>query len=152
MTEKVYMKADMSQATKQNPPKGNNVPQSNFMSRGVNLSTVLGWCGSDPIVRSVKDVKIANFSLATNESWVDKEGNKKEHVEWHNIVTFGRVAELAEANIKKGSEVYVQGKKVTSKWTDRTGKDRLSVELHAHLLHICSKLAKKDGEKEDLPF
>ena len=96
------------------------------MARGVNKVILVGNLGQKPEIRYTQtDSAVANLSLATSESWKDKEtGEQREKTEWHRIVYFGKLAEIAEQYLDKGSKVYVEGKLQTRKWQDKeTGAD-----------------------------
>ncbi len=96
----------------------------------VNKVILVGTLGRDPEVRHTGDgTAIANFSIATNESWKDKSGQKQERTEWHNIVTYRKLAEIAEQYLKKGSSVFVEGSLATRKWTDKNGVERYTTEI-----------------------
>lgn len=99
--------------------------------RGVNKAIIMGNLGRDPEVRHTQSgTVIANLSVATTESWNDKQtGNKVEKVEWHRVVLFGKLAEVAAQYLKKGSGVYIEGKIQTSKYTDKQGVERYSTEI-----------------------
>ena len=102
------------------------------MSRGVNKVILVGNLGQKPEIRYTQtDSAVANLSLATSESWKDKEtGEQREKTEWHKIVYFGKLAEIAEQYLDKGSKVYVEGKLQTRKWQDKeTGADRYTTEV-----------------------
>jgi single-strand DNA-binding protein len=101
------------------------------MAKGVNKVILIGNLGNDPDVRyTAAGATVANVSLATSESWKDKETNEtKEKTEWHRVVFFGRVAEIVGEYLKKGSKVYVEGKLQTRKWEDKDGKDRYTTEV-----------------------
>ena len=102
------------------------------MSRGVNKVILVGNLGQKPEIRYTQtDSAVANLSLATSESWKDKEtGEQREKTEWHRIVYFGKLAEIAEQYLDKGSKVYVEGKLQTRKWQDKeTGADRYTTEI-----------------------
>ncbi len=98
----------------------------------LNRVQLIGSCGKDPEIRSTQDGnKIVNLSLATSESWTDKQsGERKERTEWHRVVIFNdRLADVAERFIKKGSRIYVEGQIQTRKWQDQSGQDRYSTEV-----------------------
>ena len=102
------------------------------MARGVNKVILVGNLGQKPEIRYTQtDSAVANISLATSESWKDKEtGEQREKTEWHRIVYFGKLAEIAEQYLDKGSKVYVEGKLQTRKWQDKeTGADRYTTEI-----------------------
>ncbi len=102
-------------------------------SRGVNKVILVGNLGRDPEVRYMPNGNaVANFTVATSESWKDQQGQMQERTEWHNIVMYRRLAEIAGEYLKKGSKVYIEGKLQTSKWQDQqTGQDRYKTEINA---------------------
>jgi single-strand DNA-binding protein len=101
------------------------------MSRGVNKVILVGNLGQKPEIRYTKDSKpIASFSIATSESWKDKTtGDMVEKTEWHNVTFFGRIAEVAEQYLDKGSKVFVEGKLQTDKWEDENGNKRSATKI-----------------------
>lgn len=101
------------------------------MSKGVNKVILVGNLGNEPDVKATQSGNcITNISVATSESWTDKQsGEKKEKTEWHRVVFFNRLAEIARDYLKKGSKVYVEGKLQTRKWQDQQGNDRYSTEI-----------------------
>jgi len=103
------------------------------MSKGVNKVIVVGNLGAAPESRTMPSGGTAtNFSVATSESWKDKQtGQKQERTEWHKIVTFGRLAEICAEYLAKGSKVYVEGSLRTRKWQDKAGKDNYTTEIVA---------------------
>lgn len=100
-------------------------------SRGVNKVILVGNLGKDPEVRYTPDGKaIANLTLATSESWKDRNtGQQQEKTEWHRVVIFGKLAEIAGEYLRKGSQVYFEGKLQTRKWTDQSGNDKYTTEV-----------------------
>lgn len=98
---------------------------------GVNKAILVGNLGKDPEIRRTQDGRaIANFSVATSESWRDKNtGERREKTEWHRVVIFGPLAEIAEKYLQKGSKVYIEGSIKTRKWQDQSGQDRYSTEV-----------------------
>lgn len=118
------------------------------MARGVNRVTIIGNLGQDPEARYLPSGKaVTNLSVATSESWKDKEsGDLQERTEWHRIVLFDRLAEIAAEYLKKGSKVYVEGKLATRKWKDKEGVDRYSTEIVARELQM---LDSRRGDSED---
>ena len=100
-------------------------------TRGVNKVIIVGNLGQDPDVRYMPSGgAVANITVATSESWNDKStGEKKEQTEWHRIVLFGKLAEIAGEYLKKGSQVYIEGKLQTRKWTDKDGVERYTTEV-----------------------
>ena len=103
--------------------------------RGINQATIVGTLGGDPEVKYLPDGKcVTSFSMATNEQWKDKQtGEKRESVEWHKIVSFGKVAEILGQHCLKGSKLYIQGKIKTRKWFDEANAiDRYTTEIHVN--------------------
>jgi single-strand DNA-binding protein len=103
------------------------------MARGVNKVILIGNLGQDPETKSLPSGSaVANITLATTEGWKDKQtGEKKEATEWHKVVFFDRLAEIAGQYLKKGSKVYVEGSLRTRKWQDKNGNDRYTTEIRA---------------------
>ncbi len=103
------------------------------MARGVNKVILIGNLGKDPEVRYMPSGgAVANVTVATSESWKDKQsGENQERTEWHNVVFFNRLAEIAGEYLKKGSKVYVEGSLRTRKWQDKNGQDRYTTEIVA---------------------
>lgn len=101
------------------------------MARGVNKVIIVGTLGNDPEVKySSSGSAIANLSVATSEQWKDKQtGEKKEQTEWHRVVIFGKLAEVAGEYLRKGSQVYIEGQLRTRKWTDSNGVDKYTTEI-----------------------
>jgi len=98
-----------------------------------NKSTIIGRLGTDPEIRYTKDQKaIANLRVATTESWKDRQsGERKEKTEWHRVVLFGKLAEIARDHLNKGALVLFEGPSRTRKWQDNDGKDQYTTEIHA---------------------
>ena len=137
--------------------------ESNMAS--VNKVIVLGNLGKDPDLRHLPNGDaVCNFSLATTESWKDKEGNKQDKTEWHNIVIFRKLAEIAGEYLKKGRPVYIEGRLQTRKWQDKEGKDRYTTEIVADQMQMlgsreeAKEVAKTpasanfDDMESDIPF
>jgi single-strand DNA-binding protein len=103
------------------------------MARGVNKVILVGNLGKDPETRYMPSGSaVTNLTLATSESWKDKQtGDQQERTEWHKIAMFGRLAEIAAEYLRKGSQVYIEGKLRTRKWQDKEGKDRWTTEIVA---------------------
>ena len=101
------------------------------MQKGVNRVIIVGNLGQDPEVRYLPNGgAVTNITLATSESWKDKQtGENKESVEWHRAVLFGKLAEVAGEYLRKGSQIYIEGKLQTRKWQDQSGADRYSTEV-----------------------
>ncbi|MDH4049795.1 MAG: single-stranded DNA-binding protein [Gammaproteobacteria bacterium] len=103
------------------------------MSRGINKVIIVGNLGNDPETRYMPSGSaVTNLSVATNESWKDKQtGEQKDRTEWHKVAMFGRLAEIAAEYLRKGSQVYIEGKLRTRKWQDKEGQDRYTTEIVA---------------------
>lgn len=101
------------------------------MARGVNKVILIGNLGNDPEVRSTNNGStMTTISVATSESWKDRQtGQQQERTEWHRVVFFNRLAEIARDYLKKGSKVYVEGSLRTRKWQDQNGQDRYTTEI-----------------------
>ena len=108
------------------------------MARGVNKVILVGNLGKDPEVRYMPNGNaVANITLATSESWKDKQtGEQKENTEWHRVVLFRRLGEIAGEYLKKGSQVYIEGKLQTRKWQDNSGNDRYTTEIVANEMQM----------------
>jgi single-strand DNA-binding protein len=108
------------------------------MARGVNKVILVGNLGKDPEVRYMPNGNaVANITLATTESWKDKSsGEQQEKTEWHRIVMFRRLGEIAGEYLKKGSQVYIEGKLQTRKWQDNSGNDRYTTEIVANEMQM----------------
>ena len=103
------------------------------MARGVNTVIIVGNLGKDPETRYMPSGSaVTNLSVATTEAWKDKQsGDLQERTEWHKVAMFGRLAEIAAEYLRKGSQVYIEGKLRTRKWQDKEGKDRYTTEIVA---------------------
>ncbi len=108
------------------------------MARGINKVILVGNLGQDPEVRyTANGAAVANISIATSEQWTDKQsGQKQERTEWHRVVLFGRLGEIAGEYLKKGSQVYLEGKLQTRKWQDQNGQDRYTTEIVANEMQM----------------
>lgn len=111
----------------------------------LNKATLIGNLGNDPDVRDVNGQKVATFSLATNERWTDKNGEKQEHTEWHRIVVWGKLAEVCGQYLKKGRQTYVEGRIRTRTWDDKEGVKRYTTEINADTVQFLGGA----GEKGD---
>jgi len=135
---------------------------------GINKVIFVGNLGKDPEIRSLDNgVKVASFSLATSESYKNKEGQRIEQTEWHNIVMWRGLAEVAEKYLKKGSQIYLEGKIRTRSWDDKEGNKRYTTEIIADTFtmlgskreeapHVTSEpetpAPVAPGPEDDLPF
>lgn len=101
-------------------------------SRGVNKVIIVGNLGNDPEVRYMPNGNaVANLSIATSESWKDQQGQQQERTEWHRVTMYRRLAEIAGEYLKKGSQVFIEGKLQTRKWQDQQGNDKYTTEIIA---------------------
>jgi single-strand DNA-binding protein len=120
------------------------------MAGSVNKVTLVGNIGRDPEIRNTQDGrKVATLSLATSESWKDRQsGERKEKTEWHRVVIFNEnLAEIAEKYVRKGSKVYLEGQLQTRKWTDQSGAEKYSTEIV--LQRYRGDLTLLDGRRAD---
>ena len=117
------------------------------MSRGVNKVILVGNLGQKPDMKYTQsNTAVANLSLATSESWKDKEsGDLKTKTEWHRVVYFGKLAEIAEQYLDKGSKVYIEGKLQTRKWQDQAGNDRYTTEVLGQELTMLDSRGDSSG-------
>lgn len=113
--------------------------------RGVNKVILIGNLGKDPEVRYMPSGgAVANVTLATSETWRDKQtGETQERTEWHNVVFFNRLAEIAGEYLRKGSKVYIEGSLRTRKWQDKQGQDRYTTEI------VATEMQMLDGRRDD---
>lgn len=116
------------------------------MSRGINKVILVGNLGNDPEVRySQSGSAITTISVATSESWKDKNGEKQERTEWHRVKFFGKLAEIAGEYLKKGSLVYIEGSLRTEKYTDKSGVEKYSTDI------IASEMQMLGGKPDSAP-
>ena len=121
------------------------------MARGVNKAIIVGHLGRDPEVRyAASGAAVANVSVATTESWKDKQtGDSNERTEWHRVVFFGRLAEIAGEYLRKGSQIYVEGRLQTRKWQDQNGQDRYTTEIVASDMQMLGSRGGASAPVED---
>jgi single-strand DNA-binding protein len=121
------------------------------MARGVNKVILIGNLGQDPEIKSTAaGASIANFSVATSESWKDKNtGQQMEKTEWHRVVAFNRLAEIIGQYVKKGSKIYVEGALRTRKWQDKEGKDHYTTEVVANEMQMLDSRGASAGGGAD---
>jgi single-strand DNA-binding protein len=147
------------------------------MARGINKVILIGNLGQDPETKSLPSGSaVTNIRVATTEGWKDKQtGEKKEVTEWHSVVFFDRLAEIAGQYLKKGSKVYIEGSLRTRKWQDKSGNDRYTTEIRANDMQMldskgggsgggsyerpakaegasAAPVAEKSFEDDDIPF
>ena len=122
-------------------------------SRGVNKVILVGNLGQDPEVRYMPNGgAVANITLATSESWRDKQtGENKEVTEWHRVVLFGKLAEVAGEYLRKGSQVYIEGQLRTRKWQDQGGQDRYTTEVVVNVGGTMQMLGGRQGGNAGAP-
>jgi len=118
------------------------------MARGINKVILVGNLGKDPEMKyTASGAAIANITVATSESWNDKQtGEKVDKTEWHRVVAFQRLAEIMGEYLKKGSQVYIEGKLQTRKWQDQNGQDRYTTEIVADQMQM---LGGRGGEGDN---
>ena len=120
---------------------------------GINKVILIGHLGADPDSRDINGTVATRFSLATSKTWNDKQGQKQEKTEWHNIKLWGKLAETAQTYLKKGHKVYLEGHLETQKWQDKTtGQDKYRTEVvlngFSDTIHL---LEKKDSQEVPVP-
>lgn len=120
--------------------------------QGINKVIILGNLGNDPETRYMPNGSaVTNVSIATSESWQDKQsGQKQERTEWHRIVFFNRLAEIAGEYLRKGSKVYVEGSLRTNKWQDQNGNDRYTTEIVANEMQMLDSRDSR-GDQQQQP-
>ena len=121
---------------------------------GVNKVIIVGRLGKDPEVRYTPNGQaVANFTVATSENWTDKtSGQKQEKTEWHNLVFYRRLAEIAGEYLKKGAQIYIEGKLQTRKWQTKEGQDRYSTEIIVSEMQMLgSKMTVHSDQSVDRP-
>jgi len=118
------------------------------MARGINKVIIVGNCGQDPETRYMPSGgAVTNLSLATSETWKDKNtGDQQERTEWHRVVFFNRLAEIVEQYVKKGSKVYVEGSLRTRKWQGQDGQDRYTTEIVASEMQMLDSRGGQAGQ------
>lgn len=116
----------------------------------VNKAILIGNLGRDPEVRYMPNGDaVANMNLATTENWKDKNGEKQEKTEWHRVVMYGKVAEIAGEYLKKGSSVYFEGRIQTRKWTNKEGQERYTTEIVADRMQMLG--SRSGGSSQPMP-
>ncbi|MBC6659757.1 single-stranded DNA-binding protein [Morganella morganii] len=122
-------------------------------SRGVNKVILIGNLGQDPEVRYLpQGGAVTNITLATSESWRDKQsGEMKEKTEWHRVVVFGKLAEIAGEYLRKGSQVYIEGQLQTRKWQDQQGQERYSTEVVVNIGGSMQMLSGRSSGNDNAP-
>jgi single-strand DNA-binding protein len=120
-------------------------------TRGVNKAILIGNLGADPEMRYTQGGKaVANLRIATSERWKDKQtGEQQERTEWHRVVLFGKLGEIAGEYLKKGSQVYLEGRIQTRKWQGQDGQDRYSTEIVADTMQMLGGRGEGGGGRAD---
>lgn len=118
--------------------------------RGINKAIIVGNLGNDPDTRYMPSGDaVTNFSVATSETWKDKQtGEQKERTEWHRVSMFGRLAEIAAEYLRKGSQVYIEGKLRTRKWQDKDGSDKYSTEIIADQMQMLGSRSQSTDQPQ----
>lgn len=121
------------------------------MSRGVNRVIILGNLGQDPETKYLPSGNaVTNVSIATSESWKDKQtGQQQERTEWHRVVFFNRLAEIAGEYLRKGSQVYIEGALRTRKWQGQDGQDRYTTEIVASEMQMLGSRGDNQGQQQN---
>lgn len=134
------------------------------MSRGLNKVMIIGHLGRDPEMRYTPSGRsVTSFSVATSRNWTTAEGERRTETEWFNVVAWGSLAEICNQYLKKGQQVYVEGRLQTRRWEDEEGNKRSATEIVAREMIMLSQKSEKDGEaagddhypendEEDFPF
>lgn len=116
---------------------------------GLNKIMLIGNLGADPELRYTgSGTAVSNFRIATNESWTDKNGQRQERTEWHRIVAWGKLAELAAEYLTKGRQVYIEGRVQTNRWQDRDGNDRYTSEVIASTVTFLGARPQQDKQMD----
>ena len=116
--------------------------------RGINKVILIGNLGKDPEIRYTRDgTAVANLNLATSESWNDANGQRQERTEWHRVVAWSKLAEIAKEYLSKGRQVYIEGKLQTRSWEDKDGQKRYTTEIKADQMVMLG--GRGDGPRTD---
>jgi single-strand DNA-binding protein len=116
------------------------------MARGINKVILIGNLGRDPETKSFPNGgSVTNVTVATSDSWRDKEGNQQERTEWHRVVFHSKLAEIAAQYLRKGSKVYIEGSLRTRKWQDKEGRDQYTTEVHANEMQMLDSKGSGGG-------
>ena len=117
------------------------------MARGINKAIIVGNLGSDPELRyTAGGTAVCNFSVATSESYKDRDGNMVENTEWHRVVAWARLAEICGEYLKKGRQVYIEGQIQTRSWEDKDGNTKYSTEIKAREMQMLGSRDGGDGD------
>ena len=121
---------------------------------GINKVIIVGHLGNDPEMRSMPSEAVANISVATSEAWTDKNtGERREVTEWHRIVFYRKLAEICGQYLKKGAQVYIEGRLRTRKWQDQNGQDRYTTEIQGDVMQMLGTRPQSvDGANNPQPM
>lgn len=118
----------------------------------VNKVILLGNVGNDPDIRTLENnVKVASFRLATSERYTDRNGEQHENTEWHQVSAWNKTADIVERFVKKGGQLYVEGKIRTRKWTDKDGNERYSTEILAEGIQLLGRKDESPARRASSP-
>ena len=120
----------------------------------INKAIIIGNAGKDPETKYTESgTAVCTLTLATKHSWKEKDGQRQEKTEWHRVVFWGKLAEIVDKYVKKGSQVYVEGRIETRKWTDKNGHDKYTTEIVADQMQMLSGRPKAEVDNDDeVPF
>ncbi len=120
------------------------------MARGINKVILIGNLGKDPETKTFANGgSVTNVTLATSESWKDRDGNQQERTEWHNVVFHNKLGEVVAQYLRKGSKAYIEGSLRTRKWQDKDGRDRYTTEIHANEMQMLDSRGGGGGSSDD---
>lgn len=120
------------------------------MSSSLNRVTLIGNLGKDPEVRYMANGDaVANVTIATTDTWKDKDGQKQEKTEWHRVTFYRKLAEIVQEHLHKGSSIWLEGRLETRKWTDKAGVERYTTEIIAHDVKFLGGKKDNRGETKD---
>lgn len=120
------------------------------MARGINKVILIGNLGKDPESKTFANGgSVTNITLATSESWKDRDGNQQERTEWHNVVFHNKLGEVVAQYLRKGSKAYIEGSLRTRKWQDKDGRDRYTTEIHANEMQMLDSKGGGGGSGDD---
>lgn len=123
------------------------------MAKGINKVILVGNLGNDPEQRQTSSGAVTSISVATSESWTDKNtGQKQERVEWHRVTLFNKLAEIAAQYLRKGSKVYIEGQLRTNKYQAQDGSDRYSTEIVAREMQMLDSRGDNSVDDSQIPF
>lgn len=114
---------------------------------GINKVIIIGRLGTDPEIKTINTGNtVARLSVATSDSWTDKEGQRQERTEWHRVVAWGKLAEICGKHLHKGRQVYVEGRLQTRSWEDQQGQKKYTTEIVANTIHFLGSVSDRPAE------